>query len=150
MKYAGIGNRTIEPAVWSNLKEIAAVLAALGWRLRSGGARGSDDAFETGARHARGKVDVFRPENVTPMAKLIAAKHHPAWHLCKKSARNLLGRNVQIILGQDLGDVYRFAEFDPVDFVLCYTVNEERGGTAHAIRVARAHDIPVINLAKKG
>ena len=70
----------------------------------------------------------------------IAASLHPAWDRCDATARQFHARNVGILLGPQ-GKT-------PVDAVVCWTPNGETvGGTGMAIRIAKAHDIPVLNLA---
>lgn len=137
--YAGIGNRDISENVKGAITALARGFYLLGYQLRSGGAIGADQAFERG--HLFGStVDSIRKENATEEAIELASNHHPRWDLCKPNVRRLHGRNAMIIMGRDLKT--------PVDFVLCWAVDEEHGGTALGIRIARAHNIPVINLAK--
>lgn len=87
-------------------------------------------------------------------AKELAIKHHAVWqsmldngHDMKKTAQPFLIRDVFQVLGHDLQQ--------PVDFVLCATIfGEERkaqctrqtGGTAMAISIADAYNIPVFNM----
>lgn len=104
--------------------------------LRSGGAFGADSAFEKGAGAAK---EIFRGQDATKAAIELAGQYHPAWPACSSWARRLHGRNSMILLGQDLND--------PVDFVVCWTPGGlVTGGTGQAIRVARAYNIPVLNL----
>lgn len=142
--YAGIGNRHIPDSARAAMEDIGAGLARLGWSLRSGGAEGADSAFEAGHLSAfpmghRERIEILRPSICTEAARAVAALHHPAWGACTDHARNLLGRNVQIILGPDLDA--------PVNLVLAYCVDTTRGGTALALRVASEHGIRVVNLA---
>lgn len=137
--YAGIGNRLISFDTFCALRTMAQQLAKLGWALRTGGADGSDKAFEQGAAIAGGDYVVYRPKDATEEARLVAARFHPYWFALKPYTQNLMARNAQIILGLDLQQ--------PVDTVFVYTVNEEEGGSAFAMRVARAYKIPVLNLA---
>lgn len=52
-------------------------------------------------------------------------------------------RNCHQVLGANLDS--------PVDFVLCWTPGgATTGGTATAIKLARKHNIPVINMATEG
>ena len=70
----------------------------------------------------------------------IAAYHHPAWERLSPGVRALMARNVHVLLGSDLRS--------PAAFFACWTPGGEVvGGTGHAIRVALAHGIPVVNLA---
>lgn len=98
MIYAGIGNRFISDDIISWLEQLAAYLAQLGYDLRSGNAKGSDTAFQTGSK---GKYMAFVAKQATPEAIELASKFHPAWHVCNDYAKQLHGRNSMIILGKD-------------------------------------------------
>lgn len=138
MIYAGVGNRFISDEVFKWLESLAAYLAQTGYNLRSGNAKGSDTAFQMGSR---GKYTAFVARQATPEAIELASKFHPAWHMCNDYAKQLHGRNSMIILGENLNE--------PVKFVACYAVDEENGGTALGIKIARANNIPVFNLYKE-
>lgn len=164
--YAGIGSRETPEDILYWMYEHAAQLADCGWWLRSGGAPGADSAFENGAnlqatpRMGRNAFkQIFLPEDgfqqryvvedpahiflPSPEAFEIAAKHHPAWHRCNDFARKAHARNSHIILGPTLTD--------PVKFVLCWTPRGEGGGgTGQGIRVARAYNVPVFDMAIAG
>ena len=47
--YTGVGSREISDEEYSLLSEIGKKMASLGYILRSGGAEGSDRAFQEGA-----------------------------------------------------------------------------------------------------
>lgn len=157
--YAGIGNRHGVPTeVKSCIQHIAGNLAGSGYVLRSGGAEGCDQAFEQGARRAKGKCEIFLPwkqyndhqsRKFEPSfeAWLIAQRFHPRWSTLSLGAQNMMSRNVHQVLGEDLDA--------PVEFVLCYTRDgctstdtrtKDTGGTGMAISVACAWGIPVFNL----
>jgi len=137
--YAGIGSRKTPELICHLMMKLANQLGQKWYVLRSGGAEGADKAFEQGAWGWTTSV-ILRPKDATDEAIKLAGQYHPAWGMCNPYVRKLLGRNVQIILGQDLTQ--------PVDFVLFWTRDERRGGTAHAIKIARAHNIPVFNLRR--
>lgn len=137
MVYAGIGNRKIPDEAFSFLEKVGIFLSQKGYFLRSGNAAGADTAFQVGSR---GNNQFFVWKDATPAAIELASRFHPAWHMCSDHAKALHGRNSMIILGKDLNE--------PVDFIACYAVDEENGGTALGIRLARAHGIPVFNLYK--
>ena len=155
LTYAGIGSRETPPAVLNDMKTISQWLDRQGWHLHSGGAGGADTAFAQGAR-PEGR-DIFLPwasynhhqsdpraHTLSPdqqkSALNIAAELHPAWHKCGNTTRQLHARNVAILLGPNLDT--------PVNAVICWTRGGElRGGTAMGIRIAQAHNIPVLNLA---
>lgn len=69
-----------------------------------------------------------------------ASEIHPAWDKCDIPARKLHGRNVQIVAGRMLTE--------PVDFVICWTLNPGRGGTRTGIVAAGEAGIPVFNFAE--
>ena len=139
MIYAGIGNRSISYEVSSWLEKLATYLSHLGYNLRSGNAKGTDTAFQNGSN---GKYVAFVARDATPDAIELASKFHPAWYMCNDYAKQLHGRNSMIILGKELND--------PVKFVVCYAIDEESGGTALGIKIARANNIPVFNMFKEG
>lgn len=148
--YAGIGSRDT-PQVDLQVCELAAeALAQHGWMLRSGHAPGADQAFEGGAGR---QAEVYLPwpsfESATDIyaasimerpidaAYDLAAEHHPGWLRLSRGSRALHARNCHQILGRDLQT--------PCGFVLCW--HEGTGGTMQAVRLARAREIPVFNLA---
>ena len=145
--YAGIGSRETPAAMLLYFTRLATTLHASGYTLRSGGAPGADSAFEQGVLKLK---QIFLPwkgfnGNASPLFRIpdqaftIARKFHPAWKTLKPSARCLLARNVQQVLGADCDD--------PSRFVVCWTKDAKgEGGTGHAIRVARAHNIPVFDF----
>lgn len=145
--YAGIGSRETPFAVLRIMTRTAKNLATVGYTLRSGGANGADLAFEKGAGENKeiylpylgfnGSKSTLLP---TEEAFEMAAKYHPAWHNCNERARQFHARNCHQVLGHDLKT--------PVLFVCCWTLaGLEGGGTGQAMRIARAHDIRIDNLA---
>lgn len=147
--YAGIGSRKTPDSMRDQMARLAAKLAEAGWILRSGRAKGADLAFETGVRNYAKRLGIDDPEAVmelfvaqdaTPEAVDMASEYHPNWRACRPFVRKLHGRNMQIVLGQDLND--------PVQFIACWTPEAAGGGgTGQALRLARALDIPVYDLA---
>jgi len=135
--YAGIGSRETPVNTLKLMTEIAKCLYNQGYCLRSGGARGADQAFEAGAGEV---AEIFFHDGATPEACDMAASIHPAWHRCGRVARLLHGRNCMIILGRDLKT--------PVEFVVCWLHPEAtRGGTLLGVNLAKKNGIPVYNLA---
>lgn len=144
--YTGVGSRETPPQILKIMAQLAAVLAADGWILRSGAADGADSAFEQGAGS---KTEIFIPwpkfnghnSQRYPSARAmeIAAAIHPAWERCSQGARKLHARNIHQVLGPELNR--------PSDALICWTRNGELvGGTATAIRLAMRNNIPVYNL----
>ena len=60
--------------------------------------------------------------------------------MCNEYARQLHGRNAQIILGKNLNM--------PVEFVIAWTMAETSGGTKIGLSIAKQRNIPTFNLAK--
>ena len=153
--YAGVGARKTPEPVLAQMRELARRLGARGWHLRTGGADGADNAFADAAPPDR--RDVFVPwrgyngwdgtrcrvltaAEIAAMRSL-AAPHHAAWERCSARVRDLHARNVAVLLGTDLNR--------PAHAVVCWTRDgQDQGGTGMAIRLARHHRIPVLNLAE--
>lgn len=150
--YAGIGSRETPPEVCETMTRIAVHLNTRSWLLRSGHAPGADEAFEKGSafpyseiflpwqnfRGAMGQEYVV--PTFTPEIQKIAKDHHPRWDLCNVHVRKLHMRNVCQVLGQDCQT--------KAAMVICWTPEGKgSGGTGQAIRIARAYDIPVFDIA---
>lgn len=149
--YAGIGARQTP---FEQLDLMAHIASELGssWLLRSGGAVGADATFERNAgakeihlpwnsynKHWDGRDGAIVPA-FTQRIQDIAKTHHPVWEQLSVGAKQMMCRNVTIVLGEHL-DKY-------VDMVVCWTKNGKLvGGTSQAMRIAYAYDIPVFNLA---
>ena len=150
--YAGIGARKAPKEVLEMMDEIAVRLKYENWILRSGGAEGSDSAFESGV------VDpafsqIFLPwkgfNNNDSMYFNYADEHvelakefHPAWWNLTHGMRKMMVRNSAQIIGVNT---------EPnSSFVICYTKDGKfSGGTGQALRVADSMDIPIYNLHDK-
>lgn len=158
MIYAGIGSRETPPEICQLMDQLAFALAKSGWTLRTGGAPGADDAFFNGAFGETTEIEVYLPwdgfnnykqsdllgkvyvqKEPTPQAIELAKEYHPYWPALKPGARKLMGRNSHQVLGKNLDE--------PVDCIICWTQDAKlKGGTAQALRMAAALDIPVYNL----
>ncbi len=137
--YAGIGSRETPVEVLDEMYKIARHLHAKGYTLRSGGALGADTAFEKGTT----RTEIFRPSDATTDAIEMAGEYHPNWRACRPYVRNLHARNCQIVLGRSVKE-----DPHPIDFIVCWTPGgETTGGTGQALRMAKAFDIKVVNLA---
>jgi hypothetical protein len=133
--YSGLGSRQTPQIILDIMTNIAKTLSLKDYTLRSGGADGADKAFELGAT---GKV-IYRPKDATPECIKMAMEIHPAPNACDDYVKKLHGRNVKIILGDDLNT--------PSDFVVAWTKNGGPvGGTGLGIRLATKRNIPVYNL----
>ena len=154
--YAGVGSRSTPPDVLDRMERIAKAMARRGWTLRSGAAAGADSAFENGARRAGGPREIWLPWDgfngrtaggATRIGRNSARNRdrarqcHPAWHTLSDGVQKLMLRNVHQVLGAEPGSS------PPADVVLCWTPNGTAGGgTGHAVRLARRHGIPVVDL----
>jgi hypothetical protein len=145
--YAGIGSRKTPANFLEKFEKIGAFLAKKGYVLRSGGANGADSAFERGCDSVSGEKEIYLPwkgfngnespfHNVSDNAIKMAEKFHPAWHKVSNAGKLLHARNCYQILGNDLRT--------PSSFVVCWT--PKTGGTQQAIRVAKAHNVLVLNF----
>lgn len=160
---AGIGSRKTPLDVLQNMRVIGErVRATEGW-LRSGGAFGADRAFEEGARDrcivylpwpqkgegakfhsmTKAKCVVFddAPKAAQDRARKSIDLFHPAPESLDFTGRRLHLRNYFQVMGW-----YE----QPVSAVVCWTplVDEKpQGGTGQAVRIAKAHDIPIYNMA---
>jgi hypothetical protein len=159
LTYAGIGSRETPEEILSLMEVLATRLARSGWTLRTGGAPGADTAFFDGAffDHAN-TIELYLPwdgfndlraSDLTGKVLIhpspskeafgIAKKYHPAWNRLSIGARLLMARNSHQVLGWDLAT--------PADYIVCWTKNAKLvGGTAQALRIAEAENIPVLNL----
>ena len=152
--YAGVGARKTPGPVLERMRDLAKDLAGRGWHLRTGGARGADDAFARAV--PAGRRTVFIPwrgysgwddseahaltTGELEALREAAAAHHPAWQRCAARVRDLHARNVAILMGADMRE--------PVNAMVCWTDSGRiQGGTGMAIRLARHYRIPVLNLA---
>lgn len=152
---AGIGSRATPADVCARMEAIGAWCWDRGVVLRSGHAEGADQAFERGVDSALAEIwlpwksynlatrlpaSTYRVTEMSQELWNIVREIHPAPANLSQGARLLMARNTNIILGSNLGS--------PVGAVVCWTPDEENGGTAFGIRLARRHGIPVINMAK--
>jgi hypothetical protein len=166
--YAGIGSRRTPAATLALMTAVAQELAIDGGTLRSGGARGADQAFQAGARMGEGAMEMYLPwrtfeaqalatlgevsvriDQPARAAYEIAARHHPNWFALTTPAQRLHARNAHQILGSNLEPT------EAVRFVICWTpdgsidgLSRASGGTGQALRIAVAHDVEVFNLAR--
>jgi hypothetical protein len=150
--YAGIGSRSTPTSILDVMEDAATWLRRTGWTLRSGGALGADTAFARGAKK-QAEIHIpwkgFKHDDTFVLGGqvyhderhvAIAKKYHPAWERLKRGGRQLMARNVSIILGSDCNT--------PVKMVLCWhDPSKKTGGTLQGIRIAEDKGIPVLNLA---
>lgn len=153
IKYAGIGSRETPPDILAFMKMMGSILGTKGYVLRTGGAQGADTAFLEGAIFGGGEYELFvpwrgfhkDPSGIVcgddPQLQTIASQFHPAWPSLTRGPRALHTRNVAQVLGRNTRD--------HSSFVLCWTKGGlGQGGTGQAIRIAKKHNIPVLDLGK--
>lgn len=111
----------------------------MNWKLRSGGGKGADQAFERGTRNS----EIFRGgSNAPEHIRKIAADHHPRYHYLDRYIQSLFDRNVQIILGLNADDPSACVIYwhEPDNKITNY------GGTNHSLRIADTFKIPTFNI----
>ena len=157
MTYAGIGNRDIdgktEPVsgkpLGSVMTWVAGELERIGYTLNSGGASGSDAAFEAGVADPSHK-NIFRAGDATNETRLIAREMHPTGDRLGGYVLDLFARNTFQVFGIGLDT--------PVDFVLCYTRDgcesqwtrtAMTGGTGQAIEMAARKGSEIFNMKNR-
>lgn len=150
MIYTGIGHRKIPNYISDIFFKVGALLGENGFILRSGGAVGSDSAFEKGCDSVNGKKEIYLPYkgfnnnnsslyDVGTDAINYASRLHPYWNRKSRIAKLLLARNVYQILGLDLST--------PTDLIVCYC-EARPSGTTFALKIANKYkQIYVLNLA---
>ena len=155
--YAGIGARATPPEVLALMTQLASRMEADGWRLRSGGARGADAAFEAGVSAPENRA-IYLPGQAFngraagrggyvdstqlpgwQQALETVAQYHPAPDRLSPFAKNLMARNAMQVMGPNMNR--------PADLVVAYTPGGAvQGGTGQALRMAGTLGIPVRNL----
>ena len=160
--YSGIGSRETPIEIQNTMSTIASKLEDRGYILRSGGASGADEAFESGVKD-HSNMQIFLPfegfnnknagvgylskysEKDVDNANNSVIHFHPLGHSLKGKIHTIMGRNFFQVCGLE-GENFS-------DFVLCWTpdgatkkTTRGTGGTGQAIRIANYLDIPVYNL----
>ena len=145
--YTGVGARDTPDDILKLMKSIAIFLNSLGYTLRSGGAKGADSAFESGAGNQK---EIFYAKDATQESMNLAALYHPVFNKLSEYVQKLHGRNSFQVLGRDLKT--------PSNFLVCWTRDgcknhetrtSKTGGTGTAISIASENNIPVYNLANQ-
>jgi hypothetical protein len=161
--YAGIGSRETPEALRPTIERIVKFLHQEGYTLRSGGARGADEMFETGLRNLfydeeqwgvwTQYKEIYVPwycfqSSTSPLCRVsdeaieLSLQYHPNPTALKDSVRKIMGRNAYQVLGQDLKT--------KSDFIVCWTQDGgASGGTGQAMRIAAAYGIKVFNLKNR-
>lgn len=153
-KYTGVGSRETPKNILKRFKEIGQFLSYNDFTLRSGHAKGADQAFELGCDIFYGDKEIYLPWykfegsnsnlfNINDNAYQMIQKYHPNYNKLNIGAKKLLARDCYQILGFNLNS--------PSSFVVCYTENGKTiGGTAIVIKIANDYNIPIFNYGIKG
>lgn len=171
--YTGVGSRDITVRERLDMISIGEHLAYARFKLRSGEAPGSDDAFTTGAeiasRNGAGSMrrltelfvpwvgfsktgrPVIIPDIDCSLGAVAAARDyvnrtHPAPHRLSQGAWRLHSRNPFQVLGRGLDDPSAF-------LIACADYDRfgiPRGGTRTAWLCARHYGVPCFNLREIG
>lgn len=156
MIITGIGSRQTPEEVLELMEELGEDARRRDWWVRSGHAEGADYAFEKGAKEhcivylpwqgfnkdlpllGRGRTSELRDE----VLDIVYRHDHWADESISQGVKRIKQRNVFQVLGEDLKS--------PSDLVICWTEEGKVvGGTGLAIRIAREHNIPIINLGNQ-
>lgn len=154
--YAGIGSRNTPVEIIEIMTNVAATLEKAGYILRSGGAKGSDVAFESGVLIESNK-EIYLPwrgfndstselyldnikESQYTAAYLMAENfYHSKLSKAPDNTIKYMTRNSFQVMGRDF--------INPSEFIICWTKDgKDSGGTGQAIRIAKFYKIPVFNL----
>ena len=162
MFYTGIGSRKVPRDVIYRMETFAAKMALMHSTLRSGGADGSDAAFEAGCDSQQGWKEIYLPwsgfnDNKSDLydcytdthREIAALVYGDRWDSVTSGVRSLMTRNTAQVIGLDVKNpTYS-------DFVVCWTPDgcesaktrkRATGGTGQAIELADNLGIPVFNM----
>ena len=175
--YTGVGSRSTPLAISREFTTIATRLAAAGWTLRSGAAKGADVGFERGVNDPALK-EIYLPHDgfwggllaegnrsqrrsiteagvylATPelvaRASTLAGAVHPNWNAVLRSARSGSPFALQAHTRNAFQILGRDLETPSQFTVLWAPVKGDTvdGGTATALQLSRRHGIPTYNFA---
>lgn len=154
--YAGIGSRQAPIAIQNEMTRLAKLLEEQGYTLRSGNATGADQAFARGVEknaqiwlpsdsfekefqkeHPNHKYHIINESDVEAFKSVVT--FHPKPFELSHFVCHLMARNYRQVVGRG---------YQPnSEFVIGWTPEgKDMGGSRQAFEVARAHDIPVINM----
>lgn len=153
--YSGIGSRNTPKEICSEMTKLASILEQCGFILRSGNADGADQAFAEGVQK-QAQIWLpwssfnsdFREDFPQHDYRVISLSDEAAWLSVSEfhpNAKNLsetsckfMARNYRQVIGLNEPNS---------EFVVCWTEDGlPRGGTAQALRIARARNIRVLNM----
>ena len=154
MFVACIGSRDITPEEETLMEDIGAYLARNGHTVKTGNAKGADQAYARGANRVSPAAVVLclpwanyeeqavklgniihHESQATAEERAYAELAHPAWLRLTQGARKLMVRNAMIIFGSTLV----IARTNPA--------KKGGGGTGHGVRIAEMLGIKVRDLS---
>lgn len=154
LAYAGVGSRETPEIYREDIMRIVKVMCDFGYTLRSGGATGADEMFETACVYCDGRKEIYLPWDgfnnyvadkdhfvyqYSHQTASIARQFHPKFYRMGEKSQKLIARNGHQIFGASM--------LEPVMCVICWTPDAAPvGGTGQAIRIATFHRIPIFNL----
>lgn len=152
MIITGIGSRETPSKILKEMTKIGKWCLENNITVRSGHADGADWAFEEGAQErciAYLPWDWFNKELVSKAKKVtvprnekydaITAKFHPNPNALSAYGKLLMNRNACQVLGLNLDKL--------TNYVICWTKDgQASGGTGQALRIAKAYNVPVLNM----
>ncbi len=150
----GIGSRETPPHILNEMTKIGTWIKTENHILRSGHAQGADFAFEQGAQE---RCIAYIPWNsffkdlksnalkfvvddyYSNILNEFTDKYHPTPYKLTNISRKLMNRNVCQVLGLKTDN--------HSDVIICYTKDgKDSGGTGQAMRIAKAYNIPILNM----
>lgn len=168
--YAGIGARETPKNICRKMFTAGRILWEAGFTLRSGGARGADTAFESGALvaangknspdavHGLHKDDGTNWDRIEIYLPYQRFNGHPSPRYgTTKDARQIakqyhprwsnLSCTGRDFMGRNTYQILGTGLDTPVSFVLCWTLGGKPiGGTGQALRHAKDLGIPILNF----
>lgn len=152
MIVTGIGSRETPSKILKEMVKIGQYCRENGITVRSGHADGADWAFEQGAQErciAYLPSASFNSQLVSLSKKVVVPFNdkydritdtfHPNPRALKSFGRLLMNRNACQVLGLNLDK--------PTNYIICWTKDGgPSGGTGQALRIAKAHHIPIFNM----
>ena len=138
-KITGVGSRKTPENILRKMKSISSFCTKNDIIVRTGDAKGADEAFRDGASD-KINLYVYSPNNYLPYwTKAFVEYFHPNPKALNEYAYKLMQRNCLQILGEN-GD-------NPSDLLVCYTPSGGfEGGTGQTMRICEFYDIPIYNL----
>ena len=169
--YAGIGSRKVPLEIGQIMTELASELEEMGYWLRSGGANGSDQYFQSGVKN---NAQIWLPRMESnkdftdqfPQHEYRLVGDHctcgepddEAWDSVEKFHPNF--KKMEELGKVDWNKFSTFLHYhsrnyrivkglgeSDSEFVICWTPEgSDKSGTGQALRIARHYNIPIYNL----